>query len=350
MSALHAALTAEDHVTTRFARRTVVPSPHAPGTTLAEEAFGYVQHPPRVWQDISFADTPLRKLVDEYLVYLSGRATPTSPDTIRKYRQSIESFVASITTPSVLASVTPAAGDAWVAGQRARGLAEDTIASRQYAVKVWSNSYVYRHLELTHWDLLARWKRLRPDPKVKERLSDREIDRIRDSFDDGFVGIRNKALLFVYLSTGIRLRAGWRMTADAVDPVSGEFVVIEKGGRSQSKRLSPAALKALRRWLTERRKTVQPGVEAMWTTEAGEAISYDGLSCLFYRLKRASGVERVHCHLLRHTFAQGALEKGAERAQVQDMLGHTSDAMTRRYTASVRKQLATRDMPRFSLV
>src|SRR5262245_60001385 len=56
----------------------------------------------------------------------------------------------------------------------------------------------------------------------------------------------------------------------------------------------------------------------------------------------------VHAHLLRHTFAQVALTKGAERAMVQDMLGHRSDAMTRRYAGSVRQGTAAKRMPEFA--
>jgi site-specific recombinase XerD len=65
-------------------------------------------------------------------------------------------------------------------------------------------------------------------------------------------------------------------------------------------------------------------------------------------LKVRSGVERIHSHLFRHNFAQVALEKGAERAAVQDMLGHKTDMMSRRYAGAVRQQTAARMMPRYS--
>ena len=53
---------------------------------------------------------------------------------------------------------------------------------------------------------------------------------------------------------------------------------------------------------------------------------------------------------LRHTFGQVAIAKGAERAAVQDMLGHETDAMTRRYTREARKQTAAAMMPQFAPV
>ena len=59
-------------------------------------------------------------------------------------------------------------------------------------------------------------------------------------------------------------------------------------------------------------------------------------------------IARLHAHLCRHTFGQTALQKGAKRAAVQDMLGHTTDLMTRRYTSTAREQTAAAMMPRYS--
>ena len=66
---------------------------------------------------------------------------------------------------------------------------------------------------------------------------------------------------------------------------------------------------------------------------------------MFRRLKGRSGIPRIRAHLLRHTFAQTALIKGAERSAVQDMLGHATDTMTRRYAGEVRQRLAAQQMP-----
>ena len=86
----------------------------------------------------------------------------------------------------------------------------------------------------------------------------------------------------------------------------------------------------------------------MWLTAEGGPVSYWGLQTVFRRLKERTGITELHAHLLRHTFAQVALTKGAERAAVQDMLGHRSDAMTRRYSGLVRQETAARMMPKFS--
>ena len=47
-------------------------------------------------------------------------------------------------------------------------------------------------------------------------------------------------------------------------------------------------------------------------------------------------------------FRSIALQKGAERAMVQDMMGHRTDRMARRYAGTIRQETATAAMPRFS--
>jgi integrase len=58
----------------------------------------------------------------------------------------------------------------------------------------------------------------------------------------------------------------------------------------------------------------------------------------------------LHAHLCRHTVAQNALLKGAGRAEVQDILGHQTDAMARRYAGTARQIVAAKNMAKYALV
>jgi site-specific recombinase XerD len=49
------------------------------------------------------------------------------------------------------------------------------------------------------------------------------------------------------------------------------------------------------------------------------------------RLRERSGIACIHWHLFRHGFAQHALKNGADVGEVQEMLGHTTNVMTRRH-------------------
>jgi integrase/recombinase XerC/integrase/recombinase XerD len=88
----------------------------------------------------------------------------------------------------------------------------------------------------------------------------------------------------------------------------------------------------------------------LWLQRDGSPMTESAWVSVMRRVKKRSGVPRAHAHLFRHTFGSLAIQKGAERAAVQDMLGHESDYMTKRYTRLARKRTASAMMPQFSPV
>ncbi|HEY2946891.1 MAG TPA: tyrosine-type recombinase/integrase [Micromonosporaceae bacterium] len=317
-----------------------------------------MQHPKRVWTDEENADIGLSGLMAEYRTYLTGRARPAARGTIDKCAKSMKSLVASIERagePPILGSLTPAAVSRWISEQRShvdeqtgiKGRAEEGIASRLAAVKVFTNRYVYRHLDLTTVDLLARVERLRFEEKPLPRLTDEEIEAILTCFNRGSdEDVRDLALITVFLATGLRFReVVEEMTVSGFDRISGRFTVIGKGGQFRTVQLSPRALKTVRRYLTSR---PEADSDQFWLREDGLPLTYWGGMLVFRRVKARSGVTRLHAHVRRHTFAQIALQKGAERAMVQDMMGHRTDRMARRYAGTIRQETATAAMPRCS--
>jgi hypothetical protein len=86
----------------------------------------------------------------------------------------------------------------------------------------------------------------------------------------------------------------------------------------------------------------------LWLKADGASLTVYALHAIMRSLRARSEIARVHWHLLRHGFAQTALRKGADMGMVQEMRGHSSNAMTRRYAGYVRQSEATRQMPRFS--
>lgn len=77
-------------------------------------------------------------------------------------------------------------------------------------------------------------------------------------------------------------------------------------------------------------------------------MAYTGGQTIFRRLKKRSGVFKLKAHLLRHGFAQAALSKGAHPGMVQEMLGHATPSMTRRYLGWTKQEEAARQMPGYS--
>ncbi len=308
-----------------------------------------MQHPIEVWTDPSYAGEGLERMRREYVEYLRGRARPTSEGTVDKYSKSLIAFMRSLEgagEPLTLSSLTPAAVNRWVREQRERGLSEDGIASRLTALKVFTNRYLFKHLEATTVDLLRKVPRVVPPEHSFEALSGEEMRAILSAFDRGtFEDTRNRALLAVFLSTGLRFSEVLSIGLDGFDRLSGEVVVTGKGARERIVRLSPAALRDVRAYL---RMRPAGSSGRLFVTEGGTAITFWGGQSIFRRIKARTGMPRLHAHLLRHNFAKVALAKGAERGVVQDMLGHASPAMTNRYLGDARRAQAARLMPQYS--
>ena len=308
-----------------------------------------VRHPPDVWTDPSYADEDLDRLRQVYLDFCRGRAKPASPPTVRKYDQVLISFIRSLTDNGeerVLASLTPTNVNRWVNERRARELSEEGIATHLIALKVFSSKYIYRELELTTVDLLRKVPRITPPEKPAQVLTEQERERVLDCLDQPtFEDVRNRGMLATYMATGLRFKEVLELPYDALDRISGDITVRAKGGKLRPAKVSPRAMKLVREYLRIRPRTDS---DRLWLTAAGQPLTYTAGQTIFRRLKKRSGVTRLRSHLLRHGFAQAALAKGAHPGMVQEMLGHSTPTMTRRYLGWAKQEEAAKQMPEFS--
>lgn len=342
---------------------TIVDGDARPSGRLCE-AKGDMRHPDTVWADPADADLTLEELSAAYRSHLEGRSRPASPATIRKYMETIDSFCKSLVLHGerlVLGNLTPSAVERWVADQR-RGLLptrhkdqfgqrliackDDTIASRHAALRAFARSFVFKHLQLTTRDLLERAGRFDPKPIPKEGLNAAQIEKVLACWNHNtFEDVRDRALTAVFLASGLRFTEVLWLPMDSLNRLTGDVQTYGKGRKPRHVRIGERALSLVRAYLRERPQT--EAVELFVTIKGGR-LSYDGGQSIFRRMKKRSGVTIAHAHRFRHTWAQTALRKGAERALVQDALGHESDAMTRRYSGWVRLETAAAAMPKFA--
>lgn len=307
-------------------------------------------HPDKFFAEPEYAELDLRELAAAFDRWQRAKARPVKAPSRRKYQYSLDALFRHMQadgTPLTLRHLHPAAVESWMADYRTRGKSEHGLASALASIKVFANGFVYKQRELTVGDPLRKVSRFQAPDKEMPVYTEAELAQILGSFDGSFEGVRNRAFIAVLAATGLRLRECRELKVGDYDPVQAELTVTGKGERVRYAALSDVCHRYLKAYLKLRPKQTSAD---LWLTRDGSPLTEGAWVSMLRRLKAQSGVPRVRAHLFRHTFGSFAIERGAERAAVQDMLGHETDYMTRRYTRAARKRTASAMMPRYSPV
>lgn len=312
-------------------------------------------HPTAMFTDPSHATLGLEDLKLNYRSWLRGRAKPAKPPTVNKAMYSIDKLIAYMARsemPLELRYLHHFSVNGWIAESRALGQSEDGISSTLASIKAFANSFLTRHAELCIADPLRKVARITPPDKEMPVLDKDECEDVLKVFSDlTFEDVRNKAFFAVLLATGARLGETRELALDQWDAAADELTLFGKGDRIRYAILGDRPAKLLRAYLRLRPKHRS---HQLWLQRTGVTLSEHGWNDVMrrFRVRLAKTnpdlATRVHFHLLRHTFGTIAIDKGAERAAVQDMMGHTTDAMTMRYTRAARKRTAAKMMPQYS--
>jgi integrase/recombinase XerC len=118
-----------------------------------------------------------------------------------------------------------------------------------------------------------------------------------------------------------------------LDLKEGEVTVTGKGAKTRIVPIGAKARDALQAWLGVRAQLAHPGEKALFVGARGRRISPAVVGSRLAAWGRASGItERVHPHMLRHSFATHMLQSSQDLRAVQEMLGHSSISTTQIYT------------------
>ncbi len=188
-------------------------------------------------------------------------------------------------------------------------------------------------------------------PKVEERqvkfLSGEQVDRLLNAPSLSTIqGKRDKAILEMLFSTGLRVSELVKLDCDKVDLDRREFGIIGKGGKARVVFMSQRATDWLIKYLNERDDNYKPlfihhkGISAPGTPDEKMRLTVRSVQRMVkkYSHKMKLPVE-VTPHVMRHSFATDLLMAGADIRSVQEMLGHKNISTTQIYTHVTNKQL-----------
>jgi len=168
-----------------------------------------------------------------------------------------------------------------------------------------------------------------------------ELEKLFNVVDvSSIIGLRDRAILEVLFSTGLRVSELVSLNREQVNIESGEFGVIGKGGKARVVFLSKKAKEWLKKYLEKRNDPYSPLFIRYSGPKAKEGLTNEKLRLSVrsvermidkYR-KKAGILFRIGPHVLRHSFASDLLSHGADLRSVQEMLGHKNISTTQIYT------------------
>ncbi len=166
--------------------------------------------------------------------------------------------------------------------------------------------------------------------------------------DNTLLGLRNKAIILLFVDTGLRLAELTHIALSDINFERGVIKVMGKGARERIVHMGCNTQRAVLKYLMKR----TDNLPCLWVTERQTPLRQWAVVQAIRILGRKANLKNVRCsaHTFRHTAATLALENGALEFEVQAMLGHSTLDMTRRYASSINSEKAAFAHKRFSPV
>ena len=267
--------------------------------------------------------------VDSFLALSAARLAPRTLEAYRRDLADLCRFLGG--TP---ADATTERLQEYVARMRADGLAASTIARRIAAIRSF-----FRHQVLVGARdenpaaALELPRRRRALPKT---LSPGEVERLIEAATGVTPrALRDQALVELLYGAGLRVSEAVGLDKAGVDVENRYVRAFGKGSKERIVPIGRPAVDALDRYLARGRPYLDRRHRSeLFLNAQGGPLTRAGAFLILRKLAEKAGLdpERVHPHLLRHSFATHLLEGGADLRSVQEMLGHADLATTELYT------------------
>lgn len=241
----------------------------------------------------------------------------------------------------------------WVAAESRAGRSPRSIARR---LSAWRGFFDWLAEQGEAGSNPARAVRApRPPRRLPSALSpDQAVSLLESAVEpDAFESIRDKAMLELFYSSGLRLSELGSLDVRYFDGVSVswynsgecEVTVTGKGGRRRSVPVGSHARLALANWIVARDAWLlsKPSADPrpLFLSRNGGRLANRTVQARLKRLAIERGIPaNVHPHVLRHSFASHLLQSSGDLRAVQELLGHASIATTQIYTSLDFQRLA----------
>lgn len=272
----------------------------------------------------------MHELLDDYLDFLHFERG-LSEHTRNNYQRDLKQLLAQ--HGQTLQSITPQHIRRSIATLHSQGLSGRSIARM---LSSWRG--FFRYLVLHHQFPSNPVIGLRAPKAAKtlpHALSIEQTIKLVELEGDTAIVVRDRAMLELFYSSGLRLSELVGLNLDRLDLNEGMVTVIGKGNKTRMVPLGSKAVAALKAWLAQRPLWLlkQPQQPAVFISQQGRRLNGRSIQKRISDWAIKQGLHsHVHPHMLRHSFASHVLQSSGDLRAVQEMLGHANISTTQVYT------------------
>jgi len=269
---------------------------------------------------------------DDFLRMLSGERR-VSPHTLEAYRHDLTLLAGFCDLAGVptWAGLEAHQARAYVSQLHRRGLSGRSIARALSAARSFYR-YLMRERAVSA-SPFAGVTAPRSGKRLPKALSVEQAARLMELPRDTLLSLRDRAMLELLYSSGLRLAELVALDVHDLDLRAGSVTVTGKGAKTRMVPVGRQARDALTDWLTKRVELAKPGDPALFLGNTGRRL---GARAIQLRLKSWAARQGLavpfHPHMLRHSFASHVLESSGDLRAVQELLFFNDTATTEIYT------------------
>jgi integrase/recombinase XerC len=220
-------------------------------------------------------------------------------------------------------------------------LSDDGISTTSINRKMSSLKSFYKFLLKTRQIVSSpflKHKALKTSKQLQIPFSEQELDLVLNQikYGDGFEGVRDKLIIDLFYTTGIRRTELIHLTIQNIDFSNATIKVLGKRSKERIIPILPIIVDELKKYLEERAQLEYiKDADFLFVMLKGVKLNDSFVYRLInYYFSNVSEKVKKSPHILRHTFATHLLNNGADINSVKELLGHSSLASTQVYTHS----------------
>jgi integrase/recombinase XerC len=256
-----------------------------------------------------------------------------SPHTVSAYQRDLNALLGFCEREGIdsLTALDSYAVRRFAAEAHRRGLGARSVARRLSAVRTFLAFLVETGVLKANAGVHVQAPK--PGRRLPATLDADQVASLLDIEGDDPLALRDRAILELFYSSGLRLAELVGLDLTDVDLDDRTVRVVGKGSKSRVVPVGKQALGALRLWRRARAELADAGETALFVSRRGRRIGARTVQLRVNEWARRQGARTgVHPHMLRHSFATHLLESSGDLRAVQELLGHASLSTTQIYT------------------